>query len=564
MSEVALTAAMRTNLLTLQSTQEGIDKQQAILATGRKVNSALDNPSSFFKAQSLTNRANDLSALLDGMGQSISTIKQADKAVSSVTKLVEQAGAIADQALTESTNATSEAKVVGNVDLSNVNDVTDLVGVTNAGGDTLNIKVTAADGTLALDDSVTLSAGDSIEQIVTKINDLNDTNNVNAISAKLNDAGQLEITSTNGGNMSIEFVTANDTDAENVAMAAALGFGQAAEIVENGVENAGAQENDVLLTAVSGTAMTSVALYDASDSLADASDALTSLFTERTASTNLIAGNDATDDLVVGVNGGTAKTYNIDGLTVQGLVDSINDDFSGQIQASFDSKTGQISIRAVDAGVETVQFGVREQDATASGMTARFGFGVQQSVTATQTSVDITSVESIRFGAAAKELARLEGEYNNIRTQIDQLVSDAGYQGVNLLKGDDLTTTFNEDRTSSLTTNGVTFSSAGLGIGAANFASATSINSSMADARGALDQVRSFGESLANNLSVIQTRQDFTKDTINNLKEGSDKLTLADKNEEGAKLLALQTQQQLGTISLSMASQSAQSVLRLF
>jgi flagellin-like hook-associated protein FlgL len=76
--------------------------------------------------------------------------------------------------------------------------------------------------------------------------------------------------------------------------------------------------------------------------------------------------------------------------------------------------------------------------------------------------------------------------------------------------------------------------------------------------------VRNFGSTLANDLSIIQTRQDFTKETINNLQEGSDKLTLADKNEEGARLLALQTQQQLGVISLSMASQSAQSVLRLF
>ena len=98
--DVALTSAMRSNLLTLQSTQSGIDKVQGILATGRKVNSALDNPSSFFAAQSLNNRASDLGRLLDSMGQNISTIKQADKGVSSLTKLLDQADAIANQAAT--------------------------------------------------------------------------------------------------------------------------------------------------------------------------------------------------------------------------------------------------------------------------------------------------------------------------------------------------------------------------------------------------------------------------------------------------------------------------------
>ena len=87
----------------------------------------------------------------------------------------------------------------------------------------------------------------------------------------------------------------------------------------------------------------------------------------------------------------------------------------------------------------------------------------------------------------------------------------------------------------------------------------------MADlTRDALNEVRSFGASLANNLSIIQTRQTFTQETINTLKAGASALTDADLNEEGATLLALQTAQQLGVTSLSLASQSQQSVLRLF
>ena len=82
--------------------------------------------------------------------------------------------------------------------------------------------------------------------------------------------------------------------------------------------------------------------------------------------------------------------------------------------------------------------------------------------------------------------------------------------------------------------------------------------------REALETVRNFGLTLANDLSVIQTREGFTQNMINTLSEGADKLTVADQNEEGAKLLALQTRQQLGVTSLSLASQSQQAILRLF
>lgn len=79
-----------------------------------------------------------------------------------------------------------------------------------------------------------------------------------------------------------------------------------------------------------------------------------------------------------------------------------------------------------------------------------------------------------------------------------------------------------------------------------------------------MESVRGFGSTLANNLSIIQTRRDFTQNTINTLRAGADDLTVADQNEEGANLLALQTRQQLGVTSLSLAAQSQQSVLRLF
>ena len=76
--------------------------------------------------------------------------------------------------------------------------------------------------------------------------------------------------------------------------------------------------------------------------------------------------------------------------------------------------------------------------------------------------------------------------------------------------------------------------------------------------------LRTKAKTLAANMNVITTRQDFTKNMIDTLKTGADDLTLADMNEESANMLMLQTRQSLGTTSLSIASQAAQAVLRLF
>ncbi len=98
MSDISLTASMRSNLLSLQNTQSLMDTTQERLSTGKKVNSAIDNPSSYYTAQSLTNRANDLDSLLDSMGQGIQTIQAANEGIESITAFVEQAKAIANSA----------------------------------------------------------------------------------------------------------------------------------------------------------------------------------------------------------------------------------------------------------------------------------------------------------------------------------------------------------------------------------------------------------------------------------------------------------------------------------
>src|SRR5262245_66403578 len=100
---ITLTASMRANLASLQSTASLLGLTQERLATGNKVNSALDNASSFFAAQGLNNRASDLTGLLDAMAQNIQALKAADQGISGLTALVNQAKAIAQTAQSQAT-----------------------------------------------------------------------------------------------------------------------------------------------------------------------------------------------------------------------------------------------------------------------------------------------------------------------------------------------------------------------------------------------------------------------------------------------------------------------------
>jgi len=163
--------------------------------------------------------------------------------------------------------------------------------------------------------------------------------------------------------------------------------------------------------------------------------------------------------------------------------------------------------------------------------------------------------------------AGLASQFTSLLSQIDQLAGDSGINGVNLLGGNDLTITLNETGGSTVTIAGVDDTAAGdlsIGNAANNWAADTDIAAAASDLTTALVTLRSQSQSLSSNLQTVQIRQDFTKAMINTLQTGSDSLTLADSNEEGANLLALQTRQQLSTTALSLAAQADQNVLRLF
>lgn len=394
---ISLTAAMRSNLLTLQKTDSQIGTIQNILATGKKVNSALDDPTAFFAAQALSNRASDLSALLDSMGQAVSTVQAADDGISAATDLVNQMKSVAQS---------------------------------------------AKDG----------ATGSSTAKVFSK-----------------------------------EFTLAEAADITGDANIAAL---------------------DSIDFSVDGAAAVTAAVV-ANDSLADYA---------------------ATIDALAGV---AARV--------------VNGDTAGTLR---------LEITAETEG-ETLQFTNNVNDLVVAGLALEDVDGVA-----------LADAQTITPGTGAPtDAASLQSQYNELVSQYNDLIGDSGYRGTNLLGNQDLTVTYNEDGTSTQTLTGKDFTTAGTIAtvsAASDFSSVAEIDAEIARVDATLANLRTEAKVLGNSLATVQTRLEFTKEQINNLEIGSDKLTLADKNEEGAKLLALQTSQQLGIQALSLASQSNQSVLQLF
>ena len=128
----------------------------------------------------------------------------------------------------------------------------------------------------------------------------------------------------------------------------------------------------------------------------------------------------------------------------------------------------------------------------------------------------------------------------------------------------DLTVYFNEDGTNSMDVVSTDVQAAALGIDSLDVSDSAAVQTSLESIQTALETLRTTSQTLSANLGVITARQEFTTNMINTLQIGSDNLILADLNEEGANMLALQTQQQLSTSALSLSSQAAQAVLRLF
>jgi flagellin len=178
-----------------------------------------------------------------------------------------------------------------------------------------------------------------------------------------------------------------------------------------------------------------------------------------------------------------------------------------------------------------------------------------------------TAQPPIQDPVAQTARSNLVSQFNNILAQIDTTSQDSSFNGVNLLNGDTLKLIFNETGSSTLNINGVVFNAAGLGLSnlvtGVDFIDNGATNKVLTSLNAASSTLRSEGSSLGSNLSIVQVRQDFSKNLINVLQTGSSNLTLADTNQEAANSQALSTRQSIAVSALSLANQSQQSVLQL-
>ena len=503
MSQIALSAGVRANLLSLQNTAQLMQQTQTNLATGKKVNSALDNPLNFFTSQSLNNRANSLNGLLDGMSNGIQTIQAANNGITSITSLVQQLQSVVSQARADTT--------AGTVTPGTASVLTAASNTSNAAAHTLTLNV--ANGV-----SVAINTDPGVTAAT-----LTGTTTA-ALGAAA--GGVIDITSAdlNGGAAVAVTLANNDTLAQAVTkINTALGANS--PVVAS--QDAGGH---LVLTSNTGNNIT-------------VSDAI---------------GNAAGTTAGLGLTSGKSSTNGVVGapLTVDQIVSAINgsSQLSSQVLAS--DNGGKLSLQNLTATAITVN-GIKSDLSAVTGVSS-----------------DTITLAAGTGGGLSSVRQSLLTQFNNLRTQIDKLATDSGYNGTNLLAGDSLSLNFNENGTSSINVQMVDSSGAAFPITSTNLGIATATSGQFADnsqldtlntsLSSALTTLQTQSTAISSSLSVVQTRQDFTKSMVNTLQTGADNLVLADPNQEGANLLALQTRQSLSTTALSMASQADQAVLRLF
>ncbi|WP_417582472.1 flagellin [Pelagibacterium sp.] len=497
MSDVTLSKAVRSNLMSLQNTADMMSATQTKLATGKKVNSALDNPTNFFTASSLNSRAGDMNALLDGMANGIQTLEAADNGLTAITKTLESMQSTLRQARQDKSFQTASYDVA-----EGLSDTDTLSFSGGAIGDTAvdialgsaPVTVTPATLTGAAGTDLTTGTGTDLQAL---------------------DGESVTVTGDDGSTASFTFNGTDDNATQIAAMNTAFAAaGVTATATAAGLDMANADGVNFTVTT--------------SDSAVDGD---------------------------IGIASATASTDGVEAVaseskTVDQLVSEINNSsaLEGKIRASNDN--GKLRVENLSTDDLTVDgaSSAGQIDGTSSGANSIEG-------------------NTVRAGLA--------DQFRELRDQLDKLADDASFNGVNLLRGDNLQITFNETGTSELNIQtkidgeqGASVNSTTLGIEtnlqAADLDSDENIDTLLSDVKGAINTVRSQSSAFGSSLSIVENRQNFSNNMINTLETGASNLTLADANEEAANLLALQTRQQLSSTALSMASQADQAVLRLF
>ncbi len=631
---ISLTASMRSNLLSLQNISRTVGATQNKLATGNKVNSAIDNPSSYYTARSLNNRANDLDALLDSMGQAVSTIKTATTALETGATFLEQAAAVATSALETAKIPSKEwFESQDNVSavVSNWSELKAALDSGKAG----NIVIL---GNIVAEDTITLKSGQNLVGVGYYGVSEPDTDKFSQISIDLEKLGVTDGIKAQADNLLISDISIKATTRRS-AMSKVVNFANTSNHILQNIDilmdNSGQDDwndNHMHSTAIQGGVnigiygINSIAEAKASQNYTlscgiEGSDvhiygqlnmhmlqrsayaiSNTKLNVENNAVLNIVSKDRAISGGVsnfsgnanVNIDAGNAFVYgthnindkatvNISGIyflsshidtatifNINSVVAKINVsvyvliDYNQTHKVIFNAVSG--SQMSVNGKVYKANSAVNDNTMTGNNMPA--GYVEDAGAVADPIpSLDWLKEQNANrnMGYDYKNEAEKSGEqYTEILHQYDTLVKDSSYKGVNLLKNEKLNVRFNENGNADLNVSGKDMSAGALGLNTVDWQNQGDIAQSLKEIAGALKSIRAFTAELGNNYSIITNRQEFTENLINILTEGADKLTLADMNEESANMLSLQTRQQLAINSLSLASQAAQAVLKLF
>ncbi len=616
---VTLSSSMRTNLLQLQSTQEQINKKQNILSTGNKVNTALDGPTAFFSAKGLNQRAGDLTSLKDAMGQSISTIQAADKGLTAIDSMVDQAkglttaayAALGNDAASIATRKSLAAQfntLRGQIDKLAADSGyggKNLIAGNGLSMDSTSSSRAAVNTIVGIDNarvtnvqapdtySIRIKGDGSIEG---KTSDINAAENAHGLTG-LKLSGTISSTSGSFSNVQIEVRGANgrtrdfivsdgsesrttsyfdntQTTSTNLTQAATSTKAQISTVNVSGT----IEEGDIFSITVEGQTFSYTAT---SGDVAVGQNAAVNVATQLQASisgaiagTGRLAGKDVATASI-----GTSGTITLTGNTTTGVVremtvtTSATNALTKKISESFASGTivsFTVDRRLLEAannqgnGISTIEKKVDLQIQVTNSNGAqvtRDGMSDQgDGKLAAGDQAFAFDSGTVHLNVDAKTIKQAASS-NCSANIVTKQISDANSKN-------DITVQLNETNTNSITVGAVNLTTSGQGLkldeAQNDWTDRADIDKAVSGLDNAKATIRSASQSLSTNLNIITTRENFTKEFSDVLTEGASKLTLADQNEEGASLLMLQTRQQLGTIALSLANQSQQSILRLF
>src|SRR5262249_3640531 len=560
-NNITLSAGIRQNLLSLQNTADLISMTQNRLATGKKATSALDNPTNFFTSASLNDRATDLNALLDSIGQAQQTLKAADQGITSLTNLVQSAKSIATQAEQATKGTVNYTNITGSVAIAA--DTTQALSP-NAFSSSGLVANTQADfvfdtahlSSLAHGDTFTAKLGSGATQTLTyrtagAVTANGEFGNASDLKTVLQaDFGAGNVTGTTTLTVSGTDVTSNFTLGGTVASTLS------ADITNNNANSSGST-----ITVNDGT-HTGTFYYVASGAVA-----ANGTFTDNASLVSAINNGASGVHSTITASAATGNKLQLDaagsvGITVGGTVGTNYGFAATAYQANFNTTlnalSGNLTVKVGNNTTSTLSIGTGNgQIHTRAGLNTALaaltditgsvnGAGNVNLAPTSSDNVTIGGDSSVVTGlrlavgtthptgtvvTASWTRPSLQTQYNALLIQIDQLANDSSYNGINLLAGDSLKVVFNEDGTSSLTIQGVKFNSTGLGLSAISgngFQDNHNIDLTLHSIDTALATLRAQASAFGSNESTVQTRQDFTKNLINTLQTGSDYLVLAD------------------------------------